>query len=207
MTRSPERRALILMDFQVAVCGLDGELARRSGAARQTADRGVLPRLAQTLRRARATDDLIVHVRVLLGDGLRRLNRGARFETLEESGMFAPDSAGAAFCPEAQPAPGELIVTKSCVSPFAGTGLDELLRANGVQHLLLAGVATNFVVESAARHAGDRGYYVKILEDLCAAHSDEMHQFAITRTLPVFAQIASAQEAYSGLTDQQPKVH
>ncbi|MEV5910593.1 cysteine hydrolase family protein [Streptomyces chartreusis] len=199
MAGSNRRRALLLMDFQQAVCGPSGVLGVPSGASGHTAARQVLPRVQEALRRARRTDDFIVHVRVGFDeDGLRRVNRSQPFLGLEQRKVFSPGSAGFEFCPQAQPEPGELVVTKACVSPFAGTGLDDILRAQRADHLLLAGVATNFVVESAARHAGDAGYAVDVIEDLCAAHSEEMHQFAVRRTLPLFGRIATLNSVYPG---------
>lgn len=191
------RRALLLLDFQVAVCGPLGVLGASSGASQHTATRGVLPRVREALRRARRTDDLIVHVRVGFDEyGLRRVNLSESFAGFEQRKVFSPESEGSKFCPETTPEPGELVVTKACVSPFAGTGLDEMLRAQRVDHLLLAGVATNFVVESAARHAGDAGYIVEVIEDLCAAHSEDMHRFAIHKTLPVFGDIVTLADVY-----------
>lgn len=187
----------MLMDFQNAVCGPQGVLGTQSGASRHAAERQVLRRAADTLRRARVTDDLIVHVRVAFDRArLRRINRSAAFTAFENRGILVDGEEGAAFCAQVAPEASELVITKGSVSPFAGTGLDEILRAHGVCNLLMAGVATNFVVESAARYAGDVGYDVEILEDLCAAHSEELHRFAITRILPTFARITTSDEAY-----------
>ena len=38
------------------------------------------------------------------------------------------------------------------------------------------GVATEFVVEAAARHAADADFRVIVLEDCCAAFSDDAHR-------------------------------
>lgn len=191
------RRALLLCDLQVAVCGPGGALGGPSGAAEQTTVRGLLPRVAQVLERARRTNDLIVHARLAFdAKGLRRVNRSPEFAAFEERGVLAEGTPGVAFCPEAAPAPGELVVTKGGISPFAGTGLDERLRRSGVDTLLIGGVATTFVVESAARHAGDAGYAAAVVEDLCAAHTAELHRFAIEQTLPLFATITDSASAY-----------
>ncbi|WP_281689776.1 cysteine hydrolase family protein [Pseudonocardia thermophila] len=194
------RRALLLCDLQIDVCGPGGALGARSGATVHTAARGVLPRVAQVLERARRTGDLVVHARLAFDPaGLRRVNRSPAFAAFEEQGVLAEGTPGAEFCAEAAPLPGELVVTKGGVSPFSGTGLDERLRRAGVDTLLLGGVATNFVVESAARYAGDAGFAVFVLEDLCAAHSEDLHRFAIEKTLPLFATITDSQSAYPAL--------
>jgi nicotinamidase-related amidase len=48
---------------------------------------------------------------------------------------------------------GEPIVVKHRISPFIGTGLETLLRANGIDTLVLAGVHTSGVVLSTVRLA------------------------------------------------------
>jgi hypothetical protein len=49
-------------------------------------------------------------------------------------------------------------VVKHRVSPFVGTDLETLLRANGIDTLVLAGVHTSGVVLSTVRYAGDLDY-------------------------------------------------
>jgi hypothetical protein len=46
-------------------------------------------------------------------------------------------------------------VVKHRASPFVGTDLETLLRASGIDTLVLAGVHTSGVVLSTVRHAGD----------------------------------------------------
>ena len=57
----------------------------------------------------------------------------------------------------------------------------------------LAGVATNFVVESTARYAADADYRVIILEDCCAAFSDEAHACAIA-SLDTLVEISTSED-------------
>lgn len=192
--------ALLLMDYEVAICGPDGKLGSRSGLSAHAAERGVLDRAGRCLQAARQHGLPVVHVRVAFDSGYtRRTNRSARFAAFEENGLLQEDSADAQFCEQVTPAVGEAVIDKGCVNPFIGTNLTERLTALGARRLFLGGVATNFVVESAARHAGDAGYDVTVLEDLCAAYSQEMHEFAITRTLPMFAAISTAEAFLSSL--------
>ena len=113
--------------------------------------------------------------------------------------MLLEGSADAEFCEQVRPIEGETVINKGCVNPFIGTSLQQRLNTLGASHLYLGGVATNFVVESAARHAGDSGFHVTVLEDLCAAYNEEMHRFAIEKTLPLFAEIGTADDFVSQL--------
>ena len=66
---------------------------------------------------------------------------------------------------ELTPADGELVVRKSRYSAFAGTPLDQVLRARRVRNLVLCGVAANVCVESTLREAYHREYFCLLIED------------------------------------------
>jgi nicotinamidase-related amidase len=59
------------------------------------------------------------------------------------------------------------------MNPFFGTDLENILRSRDIDTLALMDAATEFVVEAAARHAADADFRVIVLQDCCAAFSDE----------------------------------
>jgi ureidoacrylate peracid hydrolase len=63
------------------------------------------------------------------------------------------------------PQPGDLIITKTRYSGFAGTPLDSQLRMRGIQYLFFAGIATNVCVESTLRDAYFHDYWPILLRD------------------------------------------
>jgi ureidoacrylate peracid hydrolase len=70
-----------------------------------------------------------------------------------------------ALIDELQPAAGELVVKKSRYSAFAGTCLDQVLRARRIRNLVFCGVAANVCVESSLREAYHREYFCLLVED------------------------------------------
>ncbi len=66
---------------------------------------------------------------------------------------------------ELAPREDELVVRKSRYSGFAGTNLDQVLRARRIRNLVFTGVATNACVESTLREAYHHEYFVLLLED------------------------------------------
>ena len=66
-------------------------------------------------------------------------------------------------------------MVKHRISPFVGTDLETLLRANGINTLVLAGVHTGGVVLSAVRHAGDLDYRLVVVRDCCADPDADVH--------------------------------
>jgi ureidoacrylate peracid hydrolase len=61
--------------------------------------------------------------------------------------------------------PGDLVITKTRYSGFAGTTLDSQLRVRGIQYLFFAGIAANVCVESTLRDAYFHDYWPILLAD------------------------------------------
>lgn len=66
---------------------------------------------------------------------------------------------------ELRPGPGELVVRKSRYSAFAGTPLDQVLRARRIRNIVFCGVAANVCVESSLREAYHREYFCLLVQD------------------------------------------
>lgn len=180
--------ALILVDLQNGLCRPEtatplSEAVRAGNALSAARD---------CLMAARAAALEVVHVRLAFDDGYRlRTNRTARFDDHELAGRFRQGSATVELCKETRPKAEELVMNKGSVSPFASTLLLEVLRARGITHIALAGVATHLAIESAAREAADRGLHVTIIGDACTA-PESLHRHAISATLPAFAEITTS---------------
>jgi len=70
-----------------------------------------------------------------------------------------------ALVDELAPQAGDLVVTKTRYSGFAGTTLDSQLRVRGIQYLFFTGIATNVCVESTLRDAYFHDYWPILLTD------------------------------------------
>jgi nicotinamidase-related amidase len=99
---------------------------------------------------------------------------------------------------EVKPVGDEPIIRKPRMNPFFGTALDSMLRSREIDTVVLMGVATEFVVEAAARHAADADYRVIVLEDCCAAFSDEAHRVAL-HIMDHLATLATSADFLNGL--------
>ncbi len=78
-----------------------------------------------------------------------------------------------------KPVGDEPVIRKPRMNPFYGTALESMLRSRDIDTVVLMGVATEFVVETAARHAADADFRVIVLEDCCASFSDEAHRASL----------------------------
>jgi nicotinamidase-related amidase len=118
---------------------------------------------------------------------------------IKASGRFAAGDAGAEIHPAVAPRGDEVVVTKHRVSGFHGTDLDMVLRANGIDTLVLAGIATSGVVLSTLRQAADADYRIVVVEDCCADRDAEVHRVLMMKVFARQAAVLSCAEAVAAL--------
>ena len=146
----PESTALLVMDYQV-------DTLTKFMTAAQSAD--VIARVPGLMTVARDAGMMVIHVVVAFRPGHPEVSpRNPLFSWAKANEVLVAGSEGAAIHPAAAAREGEPIVVKHRISPFVGTDLEMLLRANGIDTLVLAGVHTSGVVLSTVRHAGDLDY-------------------------------------------------
>jgi ureidoacrylate peracid hydrolase len=100
-----------------------------------------------------------------------------------EKGDFAPGSWGQQLVDEL--APADVAVEKIAYSAFHVSRLEWVLRKCDVEQLYFTGIVTNGGVASTVRDAHVREFDCTVIEDGCAAFSEEVHQAAIEGLRPV----------------------
>jgi ureidoacrylate peracid hydrolase len=197
---APEHTALIVVDVQNDFCA-EGGMMDKEGNDLSTVQEmaAALPGL---LDDARQSGVLVVFVRniysteenhylsdVWLEQAARR--RAGSYTTRSVCGA---DSWEGDFYGDVRPRPGEPIVTKHRFSGFHNTDLETVLRAHDIRTAVLAGVATNVCVETTAREAFVRDYYVVVLADGTATYSDAGHSASLAVIDQFFGEVASIAE-------------
>ncbi|MBY6092560.1 cysteine hydrolase family protein [Maritimibacter alkaliphilus] len=156
--------------------------------------RGVYDNTKLAIRRAREAGIMVGYVRVGFSPDYAECPPGSPvFSKAKENGVFTLGSWGTQVFDGFAPQEGDPDIVKHRVSPFYGTKLEPLLRAQGVKRLILCGVSTNGVVSAAVREGHDRDYACVVLEDCCAGATSEEHDFALAG-LRRYAQITTAAE-------------
>ncbi|MEV8566248.1 isochorismatase family cysteine hydrolase [Streptomyces sp. NPDC051322] len=139
-----------------------------------------LPRLVKAVDAARSAGVPVIHVVVGFRAGHPEISsRNKSFHRLAggaAGGGFAEGDPDARIHPSVAPRPGDIVVTKKRVSAFAGSDLDMVLRAGGVDTLVLAGIATSGVVLSTVRQAADLDFALVVLADGCLDADPEVHR-------------------------------
>lgn len=135
---------------------------------------------ATALAKARAAGVRVGYVRIGFSPDYHQCPPDSpRFAPARAAGLFKLGTWGTEVHPLLAPAPGDFDIIKHRVSPFYGTALEPILRANGIRRLFLSGVSTNGVVQAAMREGHDRDYACVLIEDCCCAITGEEHRESI----------------------------
>jgi nicotinamidase-related amidase len=113
---------------------------------------GLIARLQSLIARARMTGTEVIYI------------QHAEFDWPE----MQPGAPQFDVVPEIAPEPGDKRFTKWYSDSFVETGLGEYLEERGHRHIVTAGVASNFCIDSTTRSAVFKGYNVTLATD---AHS------------------------------------
>lgn len=92
------------------------------------------------------------------------------------------------------PHEGEVVITKRRVSAFTGSDLEVVLRARGIRHIVLTGIATSGVVLSTLREAADKDFRITVLSDCCADADPEVHAVLTGKVFPRQADVMTSEE-------------
>jgi len=146
----------------------------------QAAQRGIIAKTAGAIKKARSAGLHVGFVRVGFSADYRECPETSPvFKAAKSNGIFKLGTWGTEIHPDLGPESVDFLITKHRVSPFYGTNLEPILRANGICRIYASGVSTNGVVQAIVREGHDRDYEVILLEDCCAAISPEEHACSI----------------------------
>jgi len=195
----PEHCAILIVDVQNDFCAEGGALHREGRDVSLV--KAMVPRLAALVDAARAAHVPIVWIRNVYNTGpnwylsevwleqAHRRRRGA-YLTIP---VCEPDAWNGDFY-QIKPLPDEVIVTKHRYGAFESSDLDLVLRSRGIRTVIMTGVATNVCVETTARQAFLRDYYVVFTSDCTATYSQAEHDATLHNIDAFFGAVVSADE-------------
>ncbi|MBP2400646.1 cysteine hydrolase family protein [Streptomyces syringium] len=175
--------ALLVMDVQRAIVDLVG------------GDSGYLSRVRRAIDGARAADIPVIYVVIALRPGFPEVGtRNRALTAIAQAGLFVEGAPGTEIHPEVAPRPGDVVVTKRRASAFSGSDLDVVLRARGIDSLVLTGIATSAVVLSTLCQANDQDFGLTVLSDACLDTDPELHRVLLDRLFPQWADVVTVED-------------
>ena len=195
----PKRTAVLGVHWQVDVIAPTGVFGRLF--APTVAASGVVPRTATVFNAARNAGAMLIYVNVRYWPGYVGLARNnALFNTVVEKQGFVRGTPGVEVVPELAPQATDAVVEHSRISAFHGTDLLNMLIGQGIDTVVVTGVATNVAVDHTVRDAAQLGFRTYLLEDCCCS-SDPAHHEAALLSLRVLATgVFKAAEFIAALT-------
>ena len=170
------------------------DLAHRDGPSvylEEIARRNTIANNAKAISRARAAGVPVGFIRVGFSSDYCEVSPNSPiFTGAKKAGRFKLGEWGTEVHPDLKPEPGDFDIIKHRVSPFYGTRMEPLLRAQGIDHIYITGISSSGVVLSTAKEGHDRDFIITIIEDCCCAGSEEDQQ-AVLKICERFANIVT----------------
>ena len=146
----------------------------------ELARRKTIANTATVIAKARAAGIPIGYIRVGFSPDYSNCPPGSKiFQGAKKAGIFKLGTWGTEVHPDLAPQEGDFDIVKHRVSPFYGTDLEPLLKAQGIERIYILGVSTGGVVMSVAKEGHDRDYHIVIVDDCCCAGSEDEHRFLL----------------------------
>jgi nicotinamidase-related amidase len=96
--------------------------------------------------------------------------------------------------PALAPLPDEIVVTKTTDSALTGSNLRLILTNLGITHVVCAGIFTDQCVSSTVRSLADESFDVIVIEDGCAAMTQDLHRQELEIINMIYCNVMSAEE-------------
>jgi len=174
----PKRAALLVIDIQKGI--YNGEKIPSEPERAYLHDRighSVVPNGQRLIAACRSVGVEVIYTVI------ESLTLDGRDRSLDYkiSGLFAAKgSREAEVIDELAPLDNEIVIPKTSSSLFNSTNFEYVLRNLGVQYLMVMGIVTDQCVETTVRDGCDRGFLMTVIEDACAASSEQRHEESLT---------------------------
>lgn len=159
----------------------------------------VLPNTQRLLQSFRSMQLMPIFARIacLTPDGRDRSLSHARpgFNNL----LLPQNSQESQILSQIAPLPHEIVITKTTDSAVTGTNLRLLLFNLGIRNVVVCGIFTDQCISSTVRSLADESFNVIVVDDACAAATDELHKNELTIINNIYCQVLTCDETLAAL--------
>jgi len=188
-----KKTAIILIGYQKDYFTIDGILR----GVIEEADRNnhILNNTLNLLEKIQETDVTLIQTPIIFTSDYRELvNPVGILQAIKEVGAFREGTLGAEIISEFSAYQDRIItvIGKRGLNAFSNTKLEDTLKENGIQHVILAGAVTSICIDSTGRAAHERNYRVSILSDCTASRTILEQDFYCDNIFPLYAEVISS---------------
>ncbi len=103
---------------------------------------------------------------------------------------------------EIYPEPGDHVIDKFGYGAFHETSLEYILKALGVESLIITGTVTQICVEETAREAFHHGYRTTLVSDAVSSYLPDLHAATLKNFALKFGWVSPTQEVLAALEER-----
>jgi nicotinamidase-related amidase len=96
-----------------------------------------------------------------------------------KASFMLPGSPESEIYRDIAPTQNDIVINKNTADIFIGTNFEMMVRNAGIESIVFTGISTEVGIESSARSAANRGFYVIIPEDCVSSRDREMHEASL----------------------------
>ena len=211
---NPDKTALLIVDMQhqfISRDGLDAQVAREKGMFEQWAyffdriDNLTIPNNKKLLEFFRTKQLEVTFGRIACHHKNGRDRSPVQRRPGWNNILLPIGDPGAEMVEELKPLADEIVVNKTTDSVLSGTNYEFLLRNMGIETVVCTGVVTDQCVASTVRSLADAGFEVILVEDACAAATQQLHDAEIMIMNQIYCQVMSTDEVIDLVTEELAK--
>ncbi len=196
ITLNPAQTALLVIDIQNTYLQVpdDPAEAARWQPFYQRMNHQVIPTTAGLIEDARHRGVEVIFARIacLKTDGRDRSlsQKKPGFNYL----LMPQQSEESQLVPSLQPQGDEITLTKTTDSALTGTNLRLILTNMSISSVIVAGIFTDQCISSTVRSLADESFNVLVVEDCCAAATEQLHRNELEIINMIYCQVVSSGE-------------
>jgi len=190
--------ALLLVHMQRAIVK-EGSPLDDLGHSRATRESGIIARQQAMLKAFRDKGLPVIYVNAITPPDTRFPAYGRFWPFIEKTLVNSPGTPDVEVINELAPQAGEPLFYNWPFGIFQGNDLEQYLEKNGIETIVLAGVATGMAVGTAAFACADRFCNLIVPEDASTDGNQELHQIVFKSMLPAIALVTTTDDVIAHL--------
>ena len=108
--------------------------------------------------------------------------------------LLPKDTQSGQIVDELRPDPKDIVMMKTTDSALTGTNLRLILSNMGIKNVICTGIFTDQCVSSTVRSLVDESFNVVVVEDCCAAATDELHRHELEIINMIYCHVVNLNE-------------
>ena len=199
---NPQQTALLVIDIQNTYLEVDDDPveADRWAPFRERMNTAVIPNTRNMIRHCREQGIEVIFARIacLKTDGRDRSlsQKKPGFNYL----LLPKDREDSQMVPELTPEADDIVVIKTTDSALTGTNLRLVLRNLEIRDVIVAGIFTDQCVSSTVRSLADESFGVVVVEDCCAAATEELHVNELKSINMIYCHVLQSEDVMESIT-------